>query len=566
VKAAGQTVQGAFRPREDAVRRFDAAGNLVQTEESNSVRLVFGSFPDGSPRRTLYAVPNQEIEPTSASSLGVSGFTDGYGDALTTHGYRGDGRLVRVVRTASCLYLEATLECSRQVPDYHTQTRTETYRYDALGRRVWVKTVTPASAAAITNGRCAFRCDNTTRRTIWDGDQVLAEIRYPNGQGEQDTGLDSANVAALAARTERGVTAAGHPYGGLNTSDWAQHGRVLYVHAGGIDQPLGVVRMDYSYDFPAPTLVVPHASWRGVYESGTIVADTVCKNVWLPTSEMVYQDSSGHRLQSPVVSGPDGEELDRQQQRCFEVDFPGKAVGMRRLLRQNSVAGPVTWTGSLMQDNQDASGLMYRRNRFYDPKSGRFTQEDPIGLAGGVNAYGFAEGDPVSYGDPYGLKSEECCQDNPNAQNLELEVQAMEYNGSHPRESAALLGLGVLATAGGFAVLEVSSGAVAGTNLLALRAEYVGKVRSLSDVGRQMLARGEGEEAVARTLHTARRALGEEYKMLTPLPQRIVIYGRNLLKYGDRLGPTVNWLRSQGKSWADIIGSAARAGGSDLGL
>jgi hypothetical protein len=147
---------------------------------------------------------------------------------------------------------------------------------------------------------------------VWDGDQVLAEIRYPNTQGEQDTGLDSANVAALAARVERGLTAAGHAYGGLNTSDWAQHGRVLYVHAGGLDQPLGVVRMDYSYDFPAATLVVPHASWRGVYESGTVVASTVCKNVWLPTSEMVYQDSSGHRLQSPVVTGPNGEEQDLQ--------------------------------------------------------------------------------------------------------------------------------------------------------------------------------------------------------------------------------------------------------------
>jgi hypothetical protein len=67
-----------------------------------------------------------------------------------------------------------------------------------------------------------------------------------------------------------------------------------------------------------------------------------------------------------VVSGPDSEELDVSQQRCFELNFPGK-VGMRRLLRQNSVAGPVSWTGSLMQDN--ASDLMYGRNRFYAPRA-----------------------------------------------------------------------------------------------------------------------------------------------------------------------------------------------------
>jgi hypothetical protein len=47
---------------------------------------------------------------------------------------------------------------------------------------------------------------------------------------------------------------------------------------------------------------------------------------------------------------------------------------------------------------------MYMRNRYYDPKTGQFTQPDPIGLAGGLNAFGFANGDPVSFSDPYGLR------------------------------------------------------------------------------------------------------------------------------------------------------------------
>jgi hypothetical protein len=34
---------------------------------------------------------------------------------------------------------------------------------------------------------------------------------------------------------------------------------------------------------------------------------------------------------------------------------------------------------------------------------GQFTQPDPIGLAGGLNAYGFAGGDPISFRDPFGL-------------------------------------------------------------------------------------------------------------------------------------------------------------------
>jgi hypothetical protein len=35
--------------------------------------------------------------------------------------------------------------------------------------------------------------------------------------------------------------------------------------------------------------------------------------------------------------------------------------------------------------------------------TGRSTQEDPIGLAGGLNAYGFENGDPINFSDPFGL-------------------------------------------------------------------------------------------------------------------------------------------------------------------
>jgi RHS repeat-associated protein len=61
------------------------------------------------------------------------------------------------------------------------------------------------------------------------------------------------------------------------------------------------------------------------------------------------------------------------------------------------------WYGGLVDGMRDASGQMYMRNRYYDPATGQFTQSDPIGLAGGLNAYGFAAGDRVSYSDPYGL-------------------------------------------------------------------------------------------------------------------------------------------------------------------
>jgi hypothetical protein len=47
--------------------------------------------------------------------------------------------------------------------------------------------------------------------------------------------------------------------------------------------------------------------------------------------------------------------------------------------------------------------LYYMRNRWYEPRTGRFLSEDPIGLAGGINPYGFAGADPVNKADPTGL-------------------------------------------------------------------------------------------------------------------------------------------------------------------
>jgi len=48
------------------------------------------------------------------------------------------------------------------------------------------------------------------------------------------------------------------------------------------------------------------------------------------------------------------------------------------------------------------TGLHYNLFRYYDPDSARFTQQDPIGLAGGLNLYAYAP-NAFSWIDPLGL-------------------------------------------------------------------------------------------------------------------------------------------------------------------
>ncbi|MEM7414559.1 MAG: RHS repeat-associated core domain-containing protein [Gemmatimonadota bacterium] len=139
-------------------------------------------------------------------------------------------------------------------------------------------------------------------------------------------------------------------------------GTIGYVHGGDIDAPLAMMR--------GGSAIVLHQSWRGTYAFST--------------------DTDGdYTTCTPLPYGG-----------CPSVPWP--AGNGATFFNYKTHLTPY-WYGSLVLDQRDATGLSYRRNRYYDPQSGQFTQTDPIGIAGGLNTYGYGGGDPVNYSDPMGL-------------------------------------------------------------------------------------------------------------------------------------------------------------------
>jgi uncharacterized protein RhaS with RHS repeats len=54
--------------------------------------------------------------------------------------------------------------------------------------------------------------------------------------------------------------------------------------------------------------------------------------------------------------------------------------------------------------------LYYMRARWYEPRTGRFLSEDPVGLEGGINPYVYAGNDPINAADPTGRELVEVCR------------------------------------------------------------------------------------------------------------------------------------------------------------
>jgi RHS repeat-associated protein len=212
-------------------------------------------------------------------------------------------------------------------PDRTTRNGTwEEYHYDPFGRRIHVRERRDSLAAG-TNLESAI---NTV---VWDGSQILYEIRDPDGNG-------------------------GPP---------RRYGTLGYIHGRELDAPLA---------YTDGTMPVP--DWRGLYQGSVL--------------------TSGPGADCATGGGGNP---------CVSINWPAANVAMNFRGWANG-QGPTqdTWKGSLTTSMRDGTGLLYRRNRYYDPLTGRFTQLDPIGVAGGSNGYGFVGGDPVNSSDPFGLKAD----------------------------------------------------------------------------------------------------------------------------------------------------------------
>ena len=73
-----------------------------------------------------------------------------------------------------------------------------------------------------------------------------------------------------------------------------------------------------------------------------------------------------------------------------------------------SITGTTTNSFTYTGREIDGLGINYYRARYYNPQTGRFISEDPIGLVAGINNYAYVGNSPLNFVDPFGLDKVKC--------------------------------------------------------------------------------------------------------------------------------------------------------------
>ncbi|MFS2032601.1 Ig-like domain repeat protein [Polaromonas sp. CT11-55] len=285
----------------------------------------------------------------------------------------------------------------------------QSFGYDNLNRLI---------SATLGGTSIQYSYDATGNRTA----KVISGTSYPNTISATSNKLtqtqDVGGTATVVHDTAGNITS-----DGTNTYTYSDRGRLATMtNAGGT--------VSYSYNAlelrvgkTGPTALLPTGATYYVYdEEGKLLGEYDANGT--PLYETIYLGSpvgvvkqegtaaasniaitlynvSTDQLGAPRI-------ITRQSDEAIAWRWDSaEAFGATAPDQNPSSLGTFSFNQRLPGQIFDAeSGLFQNWNREYNPRIGRYMQSDPIGLAGGINTFGYVEGNPLTTSDMQGLQSE----------------------------------------------------------------------------------------------------------------------------------------------------------------
>jgi RHS repeat-associated protein len=344
-----------------AAYTYDVVNRLTQLSDSSAVAATYAY--------------NAVSEPTSRTL--VNG-------VVSSYEYDGLGRMTRlrdIKGTGSILDNQYAYNTARQISEIAELGGTKQYGYDAIDR--------------LTSGPGeSYDYDAVGNRTT-NGDYTYGDVN----QLVTFTSLDYTYDANGNQVTRLMGT-------GGQSRVYDFENRLTQVDlVGSLGPHPQVLTVAYKYDALGRRIERTHSDGlvqRFVYDGDDVLQDL---------------DDQGNVVAS-YLNGPGIDNKIRQTDANGNLYFTSDHLGSTRALTNDSgivveqldydsfgnSAGSsytrYTYTG---REYDADTELYYYRARFYDPQVGRFISEDPIGLAGGINAFAYASNNPTNHVDPTGL-------------------------------------------------------------------------------------------------------------------------------------------------------------------
>ncbi len=389
VKEGGKTIR----------REYDASGRLTRYEDGEGNALLYGcdavgnltslSYPDG--KTVLYAY-------NAANRLET--VTDWNG-RVTRCSYDANGRLSGIQHangTQSFREYNRAGELTKLVNKKSDGTVISSYEYrcDPVGNLL--EEYNPNEPASFNLADVSFTCG---------GDNQLLTVNGLSVQHDLDGNLTSAPLASggsqktLVYDARNRLTAAD----GLSFQYNAENRRTAVTDASGTTR----------------FVIDPNAELSRLLMR-TRPDGTVTRYVY--GLGLLYQEEDGQTLTyhgdcrgSTVAVTDDSEAV---TDRISYAPY-GAAVS-----RSGTTDTPFLFAGQHGVQT-DSSGLVYMRARFYSPYLRRFINQDPIGLAGGINLYAYVDGEPIRFLDALGLSPDMSFMGNTVWEDINLRLKANAF-------------------------------------------------------------------------------------------------------------------------------------------
>ncbi|MDN5489157.1 MAG: DUF6531 domain-containing protein [Acinetobacter sp.] len=350
-------------------------------DELNRVKEVIFKFDTDI---IITVVSNILYEPYG----GVKSWT--YGNGLTEkRSYDQDYRLTGIRGNLQNYdYSYNSNDWITQVKDVVDDSKSLSHEYDAMGRLLGSSTNVQALRWGYDTGSNRLnQSSNAARYEISAGNQLKS---MTTAAGMQSYSYDT--LGNLTARTGPvGTANYNYAYDGFGRLKTVKSGESVTRYDYDVDnlrsrKVNGSARTDYIY---TPDGRLTGETWQ-VGSLGRFYIWLGGEPIALFTGGAVHFIHNDHLGRAESITAPNKSVVWKASNSSFGRTVTNETVGVFNL-------------GFPGQYYDAESTLWYNWNRYYDASIGRYTQSDPIGLAGGLNTYAYVENNPINYTDENGL-------------------------------------------------------------------------------------------------------------------------------------------------------------------